>query len=239
VDFPNYDCVNLDSTTDKNIKSIPVLIYPVINKFDLLEKSLEAIDHPIDEILIINNSQNDNNTVGLKEKFPNLNIRILNLPSNLGCAASWNLGIKLYPHVKYWMFGSNDTVTKPGTLREFAAQSKSDRAVFTKTQQYNIFSLGEDIIKETGLFDEFFYPVYWEDEDYTDRFYDEGFKIHIINADAFALEGGSQSYKNNKLFMTRNSITDNLNREYFYEKKNNHINRGWNLDRRRKNEWFN
>ena len=50
--------------------SIPVMIIPVLNRFDLLRKSLASIDHPIDEILIMNNSGVDSETDGIKEQFP-------------------------------------------------------------------------------------------------------------------------------------------------------------------------
>jgi GT2 family glycosyltransferase len=241
VDFPDYDCVNLSATTDENIKSIPVLIYPVINRFDLLKKSLEAIDHPIDEILIINNSQDDNNTLGLKEMFSHLNIRILNLPSNLGCSGSWNLGIKLYPHATYWMFGSADTCASPGTFKEFAAHSKNDRAVFINGVQFSLFSIGDEIVSKVGLFDEYIYPAYFEDEDYTNRFYLNGFKIHLLK-NAFADTGGvSQTIKSNENFQYINDhVTHEANRDYFNSKKEtgDYTPKGWELQRRRNQEWF-
>jgi GT2 family glycosyltransferase len=83
---------------------IPVLSIPVLNRYDLLDKNLELIDFPIKEILIINNGKEDYNP-----KRKDLNVRVLNLPSNLGMAGSWNLTIKLYPHEKFWLFSSADT----------------------------------------------------------------------------------------------------------------------------------
>jgi len=32
----------------------------------------------------------------------------LHMPSNLGVADSWNLGIKSFPHDDRWFFASND-----------------------------------------------------------------------------------------------------------------------------------
>jgi GT2 family glycosyltransferase len=241
MDFPDYECVSLGACLDNDVKSIPVLIYPVINRFDLLEKSLQSIDHPIDEILIINNSADDNNTLGLKEKFPHLNLRILNLPSNLGCSGSWNLGIKLYPHAKYWMFGSADTSANPGTFREFAGHSKKDRAVFISGVQFSLFSIGEDIVDKTGLFDEYIYPAYFEDEDYTDRFYIDGFKIHILENASADTGGVSQTIKSNEKFQSLNdNTTHEANRIYFNNKKQtgDYTPKGWDLQRRRRNEWL-
>ena len=53
------------------MSSIPVLIIPVLNRYDLLDEALQSIDYPIDNILIINN--------GLEKydpDFSNLNLKI-------------------------------------------------------------------------------------------------------------------------------------------------------------------
>ena len=241
MDFPDYDCVILEPSSDENVSSIPVLIYPVLNRFDLLKKSLQSIDHPIDEILIINNSSDNDNTIGLQEEFSHLNIRVLDLPSNLGCSGSWNLGIKLYPHAPYWMFGSADTSANPGTFKEFAAQSGKDRAVFIEGVQFSLFSIGEDIVAKTGLFDEYIYPAYYEDEDYTNRFYLDGFKIHLLSNSSADTGGVSQTIKSDPSFQKINdNISHEANRNYFEQKKNNnnYAPIGWDLDRRRMNEWL-
>jgi hypothetical protein len=39
------------------IMSLPLLSIPVLNRYDLLERMLDSIDYPIDEILIINNGK--------------------------------------------------------------------------------------------------------------------------------------------------------------------------------------
>ena len=75
---------------------IPVLIIPILNRYDLLDESLSSIDYPIGDILIINNGKEN-----YIPKEKDLNIRVLNLPSNLGVSGSWNLGIKLFPCLLY------------------------------------------------------------------------------------------------------------------------------------------
>jgi GT2 family glycosyltransferase len=240
MNFPDYDCVILEPSSEENVSSIPVLIYPVLNRFDLLKKSLKAIDHPIDEILIINNSKNDSNTKNLQKKFSHLNLKILNLPSNLGCSGSWNLGIKLYPHASYWMFGSADTSANPGTFKEFAAQSKSDRAVFIEGVQFSLFSIGEDIVGKTGLFDEYIYPAYYEDQDYTDRFYLDGFKIHLLSNASADTGGVSQTINSDETFFRNNNNTYVQNHYYYMSKKDSgdYTPKGWDIGIRRQNEWF-
>ena len=47
------------------------------------------------EVIIVDNHSNDNATVGLEKKYPDLNLCIKRLSSNLGFAAANNIGAKL------------------------------------------------------------------------------------------------------------------------------------------------
>jgi hypothetical protein len=55
--------------------SIPVLIIPVLNRYDLLDSLLESINYPIDNILVIDNG-------GSYKKYKH-NLLVLNIPTNL------------------------------------------------------------------------------------------------------------------------------------------------------------
>lgn len=219
--------------------SIPVIIYPVLNRFDLLSKSLASIDHEVDEILIINNSTVDSNTDNLKEEFPHLNLRIVNLPSNQGIAGSWNLGIKFYPWAPYWLIGSADTSFLPGTLEKFEQMSGPTNFV-KSTAAWSCFSLGEEVVKRVGLFDEYIYPAYFEDNDYEDRMNLAG--VNVISQDLPQVDdsGGSQTIKSDKNYQNKNYKTFELNKDYYNQKKasGDYSTKGWDLHRRRKNEWI-
>jgi GT2 family glycosyltransferase len=215
--------------------SIPVLIIPVLNRFDLLEKSLESIDHPIDNILIINNAKEEY-TPSRKD----LNIHILHMPSNQGISGSWNLGIKSFPHSSWWLISSADTSFKPGSLNRF--EELSGPSKFVKSiASYSCFSLGEEIVKNVGLFDEYIYPAYYEDNDYDDRVHLAGlsnmFETEGIDVDD---SGGSQTIKSDPSLSSMNSQTFVKNREYYNNKKTSgdYTVRGWDLTRRRENEWL-
>lgn len=223
--------------------SIPVLIYPVLNRFDLLQKSLSTIDVPIDEILIINNSGNDNESAGIKEAFPHLNIRILNLPSNMGITGGWNLGIKLYPWAKYWMFASADTTPSAGLWQWYADNSNSDKVILSQNAGWNIFSIGEDIVGKIGIFDEYIYPAYYEDNDFMDRIKLGGFVDgqNILSCPIYADENGvSQAIKSNEVYFQRNNYTYWKNHIYYHAKKDSgdYTCKGWDLERRRDHEWI-
>ena len=212
--------------------SIPVLIIPVLNRYDLLDLALDSIDYPIDNILIIDN--------GGSYSTSKKNVTVLNLPSNLGISGSWNMGIKLYPHVPYWLFSSADTSFRPGSLKQFEDYSSSNRFIKSNAH-YSCFSLGEDIVKSVGLFDEYIYPAYFEDNDYDDRMVRSGFLENILCPGIQVDDsGGSQTIKSDPVLMEKNHFTFNKNKEYYDSKKNSgdYTVKGWDLNRRRENEWL-
>ena len=215
--------------------SIPVLIIPVLNRYDLLDIVIESIDYPIDEILIINN----NGKESYVPKREDLNIRVLNLPSNMGVGGSWNLGFKLYPHAKYWLIGSADTSFNPGSLAKFVEYSSPSNFIKSNAH-YSSFSIGEDIVDKVGLFDEYIYPAYFEDNDYEDRMILAGFKDNIIYPGIEVDDhGGSQTIKSDEKLMQRNHQTFVKNQHYYHGKQHtgDYTPRGWELKRRRENDW--
>lgn len=216
------------------------MIIPVLNRFDLLDKTLKTIDHPVDEILIINNSADESNIDLIKDNFEDLNIRVLNLPSNMGIAGSWNLGIKLYPHANYWVIASADTRFLPGSIEKMEYHSASQ--YFIKSDSaYDFFSVGSSIIDRIGLFDEYIYPAYFEDNDFDDRMVLAGLSECILSPGIPVIEddGGSQTIKSNGKYNERNNETFVSNSYYYHQKKSSgdYTPKGWNLARRRYNDW--
>jgi len=214
---------------------IPVLIIPVLNRYDLLDKGIEAIDYPINEILIINNGLEN-----WEPKREDLNIKILNMPSNQGISGSWNLGIKCYPHVPWWLISSADTSFKPGAL-EMMDKFSGPNWFIKSNAHYSAFSLGENIVEKVGLFDEYIYPAYYEDNDYDDRMVASGFAESILCPGIQVNDhGGSQTIKSDLSLKQRNDFTFGKNRDYYNNKKNtgDYTVKGWDLTRRRENEWL-
>jgi GT2 family glycosyltransferase len=212
---------------------IPALIIPVLNRYDLLDEALASIDYPIEDILIINN--------GIEKYEPNfshLNITILNMPSNLGTSGSWNLGIKSYPHKPWWLISSNDTSFMPGTLEKICSQSGPDK--FKLVSGFHCFSLGEQVVEKVGLFDEYIYPAYYEDNDYNDRATQLGIETTPVHGAEIDAHGGSQTVRSNENFAIKNNKTYQLNGDYYRSKvlSGDYTCKGWNLKRRRENEWF-
>jgi GT2 family glycosyltransferase len=212
--------------------SIPVLIVPILNRYDLLENMLDHISYPIDNILIIDN--------GNQYKTDRKNVHVLNMPANLGLSAAWNLGIKCYPHVPYWLFASADTTWGDTALKEIDDLSGSDKVLLTN-DAYGCFSVGENVIKKIGLFDEYFYPIYYEDTDFHERvarFCPENtIKSTSIQTKP---EVGSQTINSDNKLKNKNHKTFVKNEEYFIFKKENNfeIFKDWSLSRRRDQEWL-
>jgi len=215
---------------------IPVLAIPVLNRYDLLDQNIESIDYQVAEILIINNGKEP-----YEPKRKDLNIRVLNLPSNLGMSGSWNLTIKLYPHEEYWMFSSADTFWIPGALEKLSAESGKGKLVMT-TEGWGAFTIGENIIREVGLFDEYFYPIYYEDTDYYERVMRSNVKDGYVSGliEVNVPHGASQTIKSDVNLTNKNNKTFAINEAYFNKKKSEDfkINGVWNINRRRENEWL-
>ena len=218
---------------------IPVLSIPVLNRYDLLDENLNLIDFPIKEILIINNGKEK-----YEPKRKDLNVRVLNLPSNLGMSGSWNLTIKLYPHEKYWLFSSADTHWLPGSLEKFY-QVSGESKMIGSTEGFSCFSLGENVVRKVGLFDEHFYPYTSEDDDYQERF----FRIAKLNKDleylnkcveVFAPNGPAQTIQSDSELLDRYAATFNKNKKYYHLKQSQNfaIDGSWDIDVRRDQEWL-
>jgi len=211
--------------------SIPVIIIPTLNRYDLLDNMLDTINYPVDNILIIDNGN------GYKT---DKNVTVLNLPANLGMSASWNLGIKLFPHVKYWLFASSDTTWGETSLKEIDEASGSDKLVLTN-DAYGCFSVGENVIETVGLFDEYFYPIYFEDNDFNERVARFCHPDTIVSTSRQAApELGSQTINSDPNLRNRNHETFLKNEEYYNYKVANDFkeSKQWSLNRRRNQEWL-
>ena len=202
-----------------------------------MDQNLKTIDYPIKEILIINNGKDADYIPPITD----LNVRVLNLPSNLGMSGSWNLAIKLYPHEEYWMFSSADTHWVPGSLEQLHNASGKEKIVMTN-ENWSAFSIGEDMVRNVGLFDEYFYPIYYEDNDYYERVMRSNMKDGYVNGtiEVNAPHGASQTINSDEKLKNRNYETFVINGEYFKQKQEQDfkVMGYWNIDRRRNNEWL-
>jgi len=153
------------------------LTVPVLNRYDLLDRMIASIDYPIRHLLIVDN--------GASTVMEDVRIDVpdcvelttyLPMPANLGVAASWNLGIKSFPYDDRWFFASNDV--------EF---------------------VGYEAVRRLGLFDEAFFPAYFEDNDYNTRANHHG--VPITKLPVETLHENSATIYANPVFAQKNSAT--------------------------------
>ena len=217
---------------------LPNLIVPVLNRYDLLQRMLSSIDYPVKHLLVIDN--------GASMVLEDMEVDVpdcvefttyLPMPANLGVAASWNLGIKSFPYDDRWFFASNDVVFKPGAL-ERLCEARTDEITLSKMfPHWHAFSVGYEAVRRLGLFDEAFFPAYFEDNDYNTRA--NRFGVSIRKLDIPADHDNSSTLKSDPVFQALNGDTFARNQAY-YQAKIKHQNfgpGGWDVERRRLNGW--
>jgi GT2 family glycosyltransferase len=153
---------------------IPVLIVPTLIHYDLLQNMLNSIDIEVEEIIIIDNGGKLKN---IECSFAK-KISIINMPRNLGVAASWNLGIKLTPYSKWWLICNDDIIFKPNMLQRII-DSNFDSIIFdkNKSRYFSAFAIHEELVEKVGLFNEYFYPGIGEEVDYIERLHKNNITI--------------------------------------------------------------
>jgi hypothetical protein len=209
------------------------LIVPVLNRFDLFRRMVESIDVEA-TVYVINNS-------GVRQDFehsnPLVKMHWVDLPSNLGVASSWNLGIKMLPFESRWFISSADCFFHAGDL-ELLQTAKTDALTLcSQFPYYQTFAVGEEIVKTIGLFDEGLHPIYFEDNDFERRIDEAGLRV-----DRLPLQLGhdnSSTINSDAKLSERNQFTFANNEKYFRNKVDaNRFDEGrWQLEIRRVNSW--
>ena len=90
---------------------------------------------------------------------------------NLGVAASWNriLLQAISRGHEFCYIGSNDTFLGPGMLKAFSEFDRRPEEGFWGLHHFNFFCIRLSILEKVGIFDENYYPGYWEDDDFRYR----------------------------------------------------------------------
>jgi GT2 family glycosyltransferase len=217
------------------------MILPVLNRYDLLQRMLDSVDVPVKHLLIIDNGAGENpdgNTQGrLKISDYFSEVTYLPMPANLGVAASWNLGIKSFPYDDRWFIVSNDVRFEPGALQRLSEARGDEITVSSMFPHWQAFALGYEAVKRMGLFDEGFFPAYFEDNDYQRRADRAGVKI--VHVDVPMTHENSATLQCDHHFIKRNSKTFSNNKTHYSNKVSNEdFSAGsWSVERRRLNGW--
>jgi len=141
--------------------TIPVLGIAYISQPGLFRELIGSIDHPIDRLVIIDNSPEGD------APAPPGSIHVATR-HNLGVSASWNLVIKSNPLAPWWAIVNSDMEFGPGDLERLSGMVQPGPAVY-HLDGFAAFAVTPDVIARVGLFDENFVPAYYEDNDYHRR----------------------------------------------------------------------
>jgi len=152
---------------------IPMLVVPTLTRHDLLDRMLRSVDYPVGHLVVIDNS--GRGIVGGSGPWERMTV--LPMPSNLGVAGSWNLAVRMAHREPYVVVCSDDMWWPSGSLSGLAEVASEDTLVVSATwPHWQAFALGMRVVRTVGLFDEGYYPAYFEDSDYQRRMLRAGLK---------------------------------------------------------------
>ena len=195
-------------TPDESIMPVLAIFVRVGNAF--LRRCLWSIDYPVRELAIIQDGEDETEGVKrllqefISERKSNTSLsrvekvrHIINL-NHTGCAQAWNTAYYVYPSQPFWILSANDILFLPGQLEIFYKEvirisNLPDRSVGMLS---TCIDFGGGAIRRTfglmtwattrkgvltgGLYDENFYPVYFEDDDILIRYNLTGLELVAV-----------------------------------------------------------
>ena len=215
---------------------VPVVIIPVLNRYDLLERCIDSLDFPVEKIIIIDNGGKiEQDCLVMPRHSRHGKTYVLDMPSNLGVATSWNLGIKMTPFASGWILLNSDAFFERGELQKFYRECHTDEIHLAGEPGWCCAWLGSQVVKDVGLFCEAFHPAYFEDNDYERRALRMG--KQITKSEAVVYHDNSSTLQSDPEFIAKNQRTFESNRELF-KLRNVRLDAGeWDLQRRIDLSW--
>ncbi len=199
---------------------IPVLIAPVYNRHDLLERMLRSITHPVGRGLVIDNSMSSWHL----PHFVGPEWKVTEPPfTSFGYPGSINHGIIQTPDADWWMWVSNDVEFGNGDMDNIAqmmdAAGDEPKVI---TYHFAMGAVNRAAIEAVGLFDEWsFWPLYFDDNDFAYRCDLAGFGITYYDG---AMSEGADGHQtsltifSDPVIRSRNAETWALNAEAYEAK---------------------
>jgi GT2 family glycosyltransferase len=212
---------------------IPALGFAVYSQFDKADRLLASIDYPVDHLVIVDNS--GARTWQPRQPESVKNLWLLRVPYGLGLVGAWNLIIKSTPYAPYWVLINDDAWFEAGALQIIAQDSDPEALNFVDIiPDWSCVVFGEQAIAKAGLYDERFYPLYFDDNDLHRRMENAGVQIKRIEAKVH--HENSSSLKNKT---EQNNRTYDANRKLMDKKviENDFSPGYWDLTIRRANRW--
>jgi GT2 family glycosyltransferase len=213
---------------------IPVLGFATLKRFDLADRLLASIDYPVEHLVIVNNS----GTKSWTPTKPDLveNLWHIEVPYGLGLVGAWNLIVKSTPYAPYWVLINDDAWFEPGSLEKIATEVDTEAMNFLDiSPEWSAVVFGQGMVEKVGLYDERFYPLYFDDNDLQRRIDFHNVPKKVISAKVHH----ENSSTLNSGYQTANSRSFTANAHLFDQKiKSDDYSEGnWSLSIRRRNRW--
>jgi len=220
-----------------SVQAIPVVGIPVLGNHKRLQVVLDSLDYPIKKLIILDQSGEQGWSPTKPECVEEL--IVWNFPHAMGVSTSWNTIIKATPFASHWILLNDDIEFPPGSLAILAeqAQANTDKVVIPSVARFSAFSIGEGVIAKLGLFDEQFFPMYYEDTDYLHRCWHT--KTEILEIDC-VVHHDTSSTINKDGYAEQNAHTfPKLYNYHMWKLQNGRYDAGdgWSLSVRRANSW--
>lgn len=216
---------------------IPVLVVPLLTDAERLYEMLRTVDYPVDTLVVI-----DNGAPVSRHRLTEINRthigrrHLLQMPSNLGVASSWNLGIKSTPFSPWWLVANFDVLWPAGSLERFALEAGSNRLLLSGgAPPWCAFAIGEQVVSKVGLFDEGLHPAYWEDIDYRRRC--DALQVRVVESSIPVVHSNSSTLAAGYHQKNLRSFAPNAERASLRAARGDMSNGEWSLEARRALSW--
>jgi hypothetical protein len=155
----------VERTKRKNKKGIKKMnikfILPVMIE-KIADKCIASYDLDPHNLMIVDNSKR-----GFCKKYIEKGFDVYSHPENLGVPASWNIGMK--SDADFLFIVSESLIFNKGFSELIEKLQFANEWGLLTNQAWHCIGFTRKTIEKVGLFDEQFYPAYFEDTDYCYR----------------------------------------------------------------------
>jgi GT2 family glycosyltransferase len=213
---------------------IPVLGFATLKRFDLADRLLASIDYPVEHLVIVDNS-------GTCQYEPVKSVWVVNMwvirvPFGLGLVGAWNLIVKSTPYAPYWVLVNDDAWFEPGQMKAIPEQVDTAALNFLDiVPKWSGVVFGEGMVEKVGLYDENFYPLYFDDNDLERRV-----DLASVSKKTIACKmGHNNSSTLHSGFQNYNSVSYSNNHNLYAQNASQGriTANAWTLQTRRANRW--